>query len=288
MKKIIYFNPSDYRILFLLEASIRAGYKPIYGYNFQEIWEADEIILLNIDPKKELEKQGIHPDLAICLKFKLINFQAWLDFPGDLDKNNLSVQNILRYFSPQMEIDSLDLKNSNRWIEKPNLSRYAKALHAAQVISNNKDDVTEYAELLISIAQSLIEQKNHVNIDTFCMQHQRVLDATDHCFGKINTKHNVLKLPGREIAYAYLDQVSDYLDLASLRKKCLQNFPFLTIIQYRQLGKEYNWFISKKELNVQTVFQLPASDNNYEILIEYPHNLMHQHLKKVIEGITRI
>jgi hypothetical protein len=287
MEKIIIFNPSDYRILFLLSAAIKADYTPTLAHELEHLWNAEEIIILNINPNEELAKANLHPDLDILLHCKSDKIQAWLNFPGELDSKNFSVQNILKYFSPQMEIDSLDLGDQKKWPDNPKIARYGKALRAAKVIAINKKNLTEYNELLLSNAYSLAEGRSNVSVDTFHVQYKRVLAVTEYCFNKISTKQQLIYLPQREIAFGYLDTVSDYLDFATLREKCLNNYPFLTIIQYRQEGKEYNWFLSKKQLNIRTIFQLPETDNEHEILIEYPHKKMIQYLQNSIEGISK-
>jgi hypothetical protein len=287
MEKIVIFNPSDYRTLFLLAAIIKAGYTPTYAHNLGPLWEVEEIILLNINPNEKLEKLGLHPDLDLLLYRKSKDIKAWLNFPGELDANNPSVQNILRHFSPQMEIDSFVLGDETKWPKKPAVARYGQALHTAKVISSNKNHMTEYRELLVSAAYSLATGNANITIDSFQVQYQRVLDTTEYCFERISTKESFINLPGKEIAFGYLDTASNYLDMAALRKQCLRHYPFLTIIQYRQHGKEYNWFLSKKQLNIKIVFQLISTENNYEMLIECPHGKMREHLQKSIEGITK-
>lgn len=288
MNKIIICNPSDYRILFLLSAAIKAGYTPTYGNKIEPLWEAEEIIFLNIDPKVEPEKLGLHPDLDILIQYKVANIKAWLQYPGELDSSNYFVRNILKYFNPQRNIDSLDLNNPDKWERNVYAARYGKALYASKVVCLNKGDMTQHQALLIDVAHSLARKERNRDIDTLLIQYQRIIQTTEDYFQKISSKQNTLSLPGKEIAFGYLDQVSNYLDFSSLRKKCLSNYPFLTIIQYRQEGKEYTWFLSQKQLNVKIIFQLPSIESNYEVLIEYPHNKMILHLQDSIEGISKI
>lgn len=286
-KKIIICNPSDYRILFLLAAAIKAGYQPSYGRQLESLWEAEEIIFLNIDPKVEPEKFGLHPDLDIFVQFKAANIKAWLQYPGEFDSCNDSVQNILKHFPAQTNIDSLDLNNPNKWERNVYTARYGKALYASKVVCLNKGDMTQHQALLIDVAHSLAEKENNLDIDTMLIQYQRVLVTTEHCFNKISKKQDLINLPGKEIAFGYLDNVSNYLDFSALRKKCLNDYPYLTIIQYRQEGKEYTWLLSR-QLNIKKVFQLPKTESDYEILIEYSHKKMLKHLQKLIEGISKI
>jgi hypothetical protein len=288
MKKIIIFNPSDQRIIFLLAAAIKAGYTPTDGYKLEPLWEAEEIIFLNIDPNTGLIKLGANPDFDIFIDFKLNNIKAWLNFPGELDSSNPSVQNILKHFSLQMEINSLELNNPMKLLEKPDLARYSQALYAAKVVSVNTKNMRRYYDLFINMAHSLAKEQNSLNVDSFQMQYQRVLDSTENCFRRITINQTLIHLPPKEIAFGYLDNVSNYLDFSALRERCLNDYPFLTIIQYRQRGIEYNWLMSKGQLNIQRVFELPKNENNYELLITYPHKKMLLHLKKAIEGISRI
>jgi len=293
MKKTIIFDPSDQRILFLLVAAIKAGYSPNYPQRLQHLWEAEEIILLNIDPNEELVKLRAHPDFDTFISFKLANIKAFIHFPEKpeqkkfFDRDNPSVQNILKYFSPQMEIDSLDLIDKKRWAEKPVIARLGQALRAAKVLSVNRDDMTEYQELLINTAKKLANGKKTITIDTFQIQYQRIIDTTEYCFKKVSPEQKLIALPNKEISFGYLDNVSYYLDFSLLREKCLNSYPFLTIIQYRQREREYNWFLSRGQLNLQKVLQLPTSDNKHELLIEYSHSLMRLHLQKAVEGIIK-
>lgn len=285
MKKIIIFNALDYGAIFLLAAAKRAGYTPLSASSPSRLWDngAKEIILLNIDPKRLGSSVQYHPDLGIYLKTKIGYIQGFIFFPYDYwDKNNPGINLIMEYYTSEMREIALKIYNEKEWKKDEKASRYGQALRAA-LIKGSNDSWYEYEEVLYDAIDEIRTGQNRILIDHFVDRYEKMRIVTQSAINKIelNTK---IKIPKSDVAYVYLDNISNFLDLSALRKHCLAKHPFLTVIQYRQHGKEKTWLLSNKKLAVNEFFQLGG--DKYEILLDDINQEVLKYLQKIIAEIT--
>lgn len=286
MSKIIIFNPNDYRIVFLLAAAIKAGYSASY---FQEpsVWEAQKIAFLNIKPKGE----KIHEDLETFIKLKNNKIKAWLYYPNYMSvHNSLEAKEILNHFSPAMQENARLLTDESSWDTNPLLKYHGQALKAALVISKNKGEMMEYHDAVLTSGESIAEGRGDIVLDIF-VNHYKKIQATTQSVLKSIKKAQSLTIAKIKIDIFYLDNISQYLDLSQIREKILSDYKnyedFLLIIQYRQ-KKQYNWMLTNS-LKVGRILDLGDGDHwlkvdktdRYEILIEFPHRGIINHLRQI-------
>jgi uncharacterized pyridoxamine 5'-phosphate oxidase family protein len=297
MKKIMIFNPKNYSGLLLAAAALKADYQLISSFRPSLFLEsnATEIVLLNIDPKNITDFTQCHADLSLYLKNKIQAIKAFIFSPLiEKDVLNLKLDDIIYFhylISKKLGLTDEDLYN---WeFSQNSLARYyARALHAARVKSRDAN-LDEYESLWIEILNDLDERfhgkkvsQNYL-IESYVHHYERVKEVTKQAFKKIKLDETI-KFPYRHVAFAYIDNISQYLDLAQLRKLCLETYPYLCIIQYRENDQELTWFLSNKKLQVSQFFELPKSNHDYEALINFPHNKMLEHIKRVIIEITTL
>jgi len=296
MKKIMIFNPKNYSGLILATAALKAGYTLVSSFRPLLFWDCDatEIILLNINPQTTTCDDQCHSDLSLFLNNHVKDIKATIFSPfTEKDALHQDIDDIIYYhylISKKLRLTDHDLHN---WEVSQNALTlyYVRALHAA-LIKGNHYNLDEYESLWTEIINDLDARfrgkkvSSNYLIESFNNNYQRVKDSTTQAFKKIKVNETI-KIPYRNVAFAYLDNISQYLDLAKLKKLCLDAHPYLCIIQYRQNGQELTWFLSKQKLQVDQFFELLKSDNHYEVLINFPHNQMIEHIKRVITEITK-
>ena len=281
MNKIIIYNAFDYSAVFFLAAAKKAGYIPLSACSPSKLWasESENIILCNINPTKIAFSIQYHPDVELYLIEKIKMIKA-LFFPPftEWDKKKSYLNELMAYYTPTMRKNDQDIRSGN-WDHNDQAERYAKALKTAMVKgSNNSWD--EYESVLQAAITEIANGQTSQLVNNFYYNYTRVAKASQNAIMRFKT-NKILKIPQRQIAFAYLDNVSDYLDFSYLRRHCLKTYPYLSIIQYRQYGKEYTWLISNKKLEVCQFFKLPPG-NKYEALIEASHQAVLNHLQEVI------
>lgn len=291
------FNPKNYSGLLLAAAAHKANYQLISSFRPSLFLEsnATEIVLLNIDPKNITDFTQCHADLPLYLQNNIQAIKAFIFSPLiEQDVLNLKLDDIIYFhylISKKFGLTDNDLYD---WeLSQNSLARYyACALHTARVKSRDAN-LDEYESLWIEILNDLDERfhgkkisQNYL-IESYVHHYERVKEVTKQAFKKIKLDETI-KFPYRHVAFAYIDNISQYLDLAQLRKLCLETYPYLCIIQYRENDQELTWFLSNKKLQVSQFFELPKSNHDYEALINFPHNKMLEHIKRVIIEITTL
>jgi hypothetical protein len=281
MKKIIIYNTFSYDCVFLLAAAKKAGYLPISASSPSSLWNSDveEIILCNIEPDKISSSPQYHPDIEIYLKGKIKFISGFLFTPfREWDKKNLRLNRIMSFYTAQMRKNDDDMR-SGEWQYNEEVIMYARALKTAMVIGLNTD-WSIYESLMHKVVLEISGQIPSSLIEVYSEVYDRVLETTKKAIGKLEV-NSLVQMPKRKIAFAYLDNVSDYLDFLDLRQACLDKYPYLSVIQYRSYGQEYTWLISNEMLDVSQFFKL-ESNNKYEALILAPHKAVLRHLNEVI------
>lgn len=281
MKKIIIYNAFDYSAVFFLAAAKKAGYLPLSACSPSKLWAngAEEIILCNINPTKITSSVQYHPDVELYLidKIRIISGLLFSPFT-EWDKRKSSLNELMAHYTPSMRQNDQDIRSKN-WNHNEEAQRYAKALKAAMVKGSNSS-WDEYESVLQAAINEIADGCPSPLVGNFYFHYARVMQTTENAIARLEV-NTLLKIPKRQIAFAYLDNISDYLDFSHLRRYCLKTYPYLSIIQYRQYGQEYTWFMSNKKLEVCQFFRLPPG-NKYEALISAPHKTVLHHLQEVI------
>ncbi|MDP3837026.1 MAG: hypothetical protein Q8Q67_02915 [bacterium] len=272
MKKTVAYNPSDYTIVYALAACLRAGFNLHPASNMRELWgiNSSQIILLDIDEHNpafvDLNSYQKIISNKVVSKFLLTDLYS--------NANHILRDNIYahRIWKHLLDIDDVfeniaSLKQGHP--KDISIKRYAYALHSASVKANNTDDPLFYYKTLEAIAHEIAGVKSYAEIDLLAIYRERVSETTKTAFGRISCDHKVFSIPYREVAYAYLANVSPWLDLDELKRMTKEYYPYLSILQYRANNREYTWIGSKdNRLDIRQFFDLPEKNCEYRFIEE--------------------
>lgn len=287
MKRMIIYNAYNYGTVFFLAAAKQAGYQPVSASTPSALWasNAEEIILCNVNPKLIPVSIQYHPDISLYLREKINLITDTIFYPfTEWDQKNLTLNQLMnRVYNESMRKNDRDIESGN-WQRNEEAARYARALKAAMVKGMNTN--WEIYEVIFQEAiNEIANNQTSGLIESFYELYDRVQETTDRAIARLEL-NTLIHIPKRKIAFGYLDNVSDYLDFSRLRRACLDRYPYLAIIQYRQGGKDLTWLISNKKLEVCQFFRLPQR-RKYETIIIAPHKDVLQHLQNVIAELQQ-
>ncbi len=297
METVIKFYPGEASNVFALAAALKAGYKIIPVSSMMEIWcgevedtdEVEEILLLDI-----YADNANFPDLGVYLQMQGAKIKGMTN-TQDLQSMSLNstqyqgIYRFLNYFAGQMAADARDLRRPETWSYNKVAERYGRALRAATIKAYNTANKAFYAQALMDCALEIASKKRNFQIDDLVNgylkgQNEDLAAAK----AKFSTSGHPFVLPGRTVAFAYLDNISGWLDLYTLGQEIRQLYPYLAIIQYRQNNKEYNWIISNGRVNVRQLLNLGHLEGDpYQVLIKLPHKVAAKKFGREISDLNR-
>ncbi|MCF7860501.1 hypothetical protein K9M09_02675 [Patescibacteria group bacterium] len=178
--------------------------------------------------------------------------------------------------------DAKDSLRPERWEKNKLAERYGKALSAAKIFLENQKKRDNLLQLFENAATEILSGKENFEVTKFAESFVRCVKALNEASAKLSVNEKPFIVAGRKVAYAYLDNLSPWLDLEEFKKRSLNTYPFLTILQYREDNKEYTWMGSKGIININQIFDI-KSNNPYRALIQgsYTHTIAR--LKKEAE-----
>lgn len=288
METVIKFYPSEASTVFALAAALKAGYKIVPASSMSELWSNDE------PENKERAYFAISPEEIILLDIYANNptfpdLDIYLKMQGSKIKGAISTQDIqslsvkpvkyegifrfLNYFAGQMAADARDLRREETWSYNQVAKRYGIALRAANIKAYNTAKQSFYAQALMDCALEIATKKRNFQVDDLVSGYFKGKgEDLAAAKAKFSTSGHPFVLPGRTVAFAYLDNISVWLDLYKLGQEVRQLYPYLAIIQYRQNNKEYNWILSNGQVNVRQLINLGHLEGDaYQILVKLPH-----------------
>lgn len=302
METVIKFYPGEASNVFALAAALKAGYKIIPVPSMMEIWcgeveksfsekiiNLEEILLLDI-----YADNPDFPDLDIYLKMQgpkikgITNTQDLQSMSLDSTKYQ-GIYRFLNYFAGQMAADARDLRREQTWLHNKVAERYGRALRAATIKSYNTANKAFYAQALMDCALEIASKKRNFQIDDLVNGYLKGKNEDlAAAKAKFSTSGHPFVLPGRTVAFAYLDNISGWLDLYSLGQEIRQLYPYLAIIQYRKNNKEYNWIISNGQVNVRQLLNLGHLEGDaYQVLVKLPHKVANKKFGREISDLNR-
>jgi hypothetical protein len=301
METVIKFYPGEASNVFALAAALKAGYKIIPVPSMMEIWSgeveksfsektnnSEEILLLDI-----YADNPNFPDLDIYLKMQGPKIKG-ITNTQDLQSMSLSstkyqgIYRFLNYFAGQMAADARDLRREQTWLHNKVAERYGRALRAATIKAYNTANKSFYGQALIDCALEIASKKRNSQVDDLVNGYLKGKNedlATAKA--KFSTSGHPFVLPSRTVAFAYLDNISGWLDLYTLGQEIRRLYPYLAIIQYRKNNKEYNWIISDGQVNVRQLLNLGHLEGDaYQVLIKLPHKVATKKFSREISDLN--
>lgn len=281
---VIYF-PGDDSIIFALAAALEAGYNIHPAIQMNELWdiESEKIILLNIESNEtKFVDLGLYLNLQqsrICGTVKLDD----LYFAADENKFNSKeislIWKILKrnkcYINDAILMQAEYSENTDIRIK-----RYTSALRASLVKATNTRDMLFYYKTLENIAREIQTKRDNLEIDILARYNWKMINATNEALERISFDHAFM-IPNRNVAYAYLSNISPWLDMYNLKQQALEKFGYLIILQYRLHNEDYTW-IGSQQIDVRQFFDLPRKGDQHEILLIGSHQYISRLIKKRI------
>ncbi len=298
------FYPGEASNVFALAAALKAGYKIVPASSMSELWSnepeersyfatgkfsPEEIILLDIYPN-----DPSFSDLDIYLKMQrgkikgTINAQEIQDLSPTLGLTKYKgIYRFLNYFDKHMAADARDLRREETWTYNQVAKRYGLALRAANIKAYNTAKQSFYAQALMDCALEIATKKRNFQVDDLVSGYFKGKgEDLAAAKAKFSTSGHPFVLPGRTVAFTYLDNISGWLDLYKLGQEVRQLYPYLAIIQYRKDNKEYNWIISNGKVNVRQLLNLGHLEGDaYQVLIKLPHKVANKDLGRAIADL---
>lgn len=258
MKKTVAYFPGDYTIVYALAACLRAGFNLHPAANMQDLWgiNTPHIILLDID-----NANPAFTDLNTYQELMSTKILGRI-LLADLRSGNQVLHD--NFYTRRIWKHAFDIDDFFESITSSKTdSRHARALHAASVKARNTGDPEFYTKTLETIAHEIAGFTKFTEIDLLAIFCERVSETTKATFERISCDHKVFDIPNREVAYAYLANISPWLDLDEIKRMAKERYPYLCILQYRANDQEYTWLAtSGSRLNIRQFFDLPS--NNIE------------------------
>ncbi|PKM88519.1 hypothetical protein CVU83_01625 [Candidatus Falkowbacteria bacterium HGW-Falkowbacteria-2] len=270
MKTTVAYFPGDYTIVYALAACLKAGFELHPASNMHELWDINsrQIVLLDIDSENpafadfESYREYMRPKIISCLSLADLYESA----TQKLNNNKVALQ----IWKQLIDIDDVfksivSLKKG--YLKDITIKRFAYALRSASIKASNTNDQLFYYKTLENIAAEIADLNSNSEIDILAIYCERVNDTTKAAFKRITCNHSIFTIPYREVAYAYLANISPWLDLDELKKMAKEHYPYLSILQYRANDKEYTWIGSKyNQLDIRQFFDLPRKVCEYQYL----------------------
>ena len=281
---VIYF-PGDDSIIFALAAALEAGYNIHPVIQMDELWdiESEKIILLNIENNKSK-----FVDLELFLNLQKPRICGTTDlqklyFAGSENKFNsreiAMIWKILKrnkcYINDAILMRAEYSENTDIRIQ-----RYASALRASLVKATNTRDMLFYYKTIENIAREIQSKKDNLEIDILARYSWKMNNITNEALERISFDH-MFMIPNRNVAYAYLSNISPWLDIYSLKQQALKKFGYLIILQYRLHNEDYTW-IGSEQIDVRQFFDLPRKGDQHDILLIGGHQYISRLIKKRI------
>jgi len=174
-----------------------------------------------------------------------------------------------------------DIANPKSWAKNKIAARYGKALGAAKIFMAAKDKQTSLSQLFENAAMEVLSGKENHNVSMFEQNFEKCETALSNAHAKLKISAKPFNIAKRKIAFAYLSNLSPWLDLERFQEEALSAYPFLVVIQYKKDEEEYTWIASKGKLNVRKIFDIRRDHaNQYKALIRGSHAVMIRLLKE--------
>lgn len=271
--------------VFFLAAAKKSGYTLISASTPSALWDSDatEIILCDIDPKVIGGSILYHPDIGIYLEKNISLIVSIVSYPYiSWDRKNVALDYLMSQVYNKKMRQNAEYLASGYWHKNELASRYARALQSAMVKALNTN-WTIYEAVYQAVINELASQRTSVLVEEYYELYDQVQEVTNRAISRFQT-NSLVRIPKRRVAFAYLDTISDYLDINAIRSFCLKHYPYLSIIQYKLGAKNVTWLLSNKKLNLRQFFQLPLG-NTYEAIINAPHKETLQYLRGVVSEL---
>jgi hypothetical protein len=266
-RKILFlYQPSSPGVAFIIAACKISGLTIKPMLKMSDLWDAwaeyDEIVLIHTKV-----------DISIFDAWELFLDLAISSIPSYMNPLDLQAEDEYPQTQTVLEImkqtgllkNAQDSQNPEKWKGNKIAARYGKALKTAKIFLDNQDNPTALSRLFEDAAIEILYGKENKEITTFEKSISRCNEALKNALNKINLKNY-------NIAYAYLDNLSPWLDLSELQKEIFKLHGFLSILQYRKNNKELTWIGSNGKFNINEIFNIKNNKKSpYAILIEGPH-----------------
>ncbi|MBN2884906.1 hypothetical protein JXE04_03200 [Patescibacteria group bacterium] len=263
---------SNPNVVFIMAACKALGLeiKPLLKMsNLWDAWtEYDEMVLISSRIDLSIfEDWFIFLDLAINSIPSSINPLEIQD-----DDSHVETQKVLNFMKETGFLKhAQDMQNPEKWKENRLAARYGKSLAVATTFFENQNNLTGLWQLFEDAAIEILYGKENKEITTFNHSESRCSDALENALKKVNFETLPL-IANEKVAYAYLDNVSPWLNLRKFQKEVLRLNEVLFVLQYRKNNEELTWIGSNNKLNINKIFGIKNNEESpYEALIKRSH-----------------
>lgn len=280
----VLYDISEDNIIFALAACLREGYQITPIFSTADLWDHGEnLILLNI-----LEHTSA--DIQLFRAMKKLHIKGEID-TRDLNniyfkttyQNHAEILKIVKFMNlPINLMTAQNLGDKAAWTSDQYAGRYGPALKAARVKALNTNDQKFLQTTIFFIAKEIYTHQKDRDIDNLVDWYQKTKKTTAEAWKKIKINTTLFNFP--DIAFAYLDEISPWLDLEAIKKDALASFKVLTVLQYRQDKQEYTWIGSQLPA-AQDIFFLKNKGDYFETTITAPHSEVIRNIQLSIKGM---
>lgn len=268
-KTVFLYDPNEINSIFLLSVIKKLGFQI---WPIEKLWQ---IIISDYSPIFVI--LGPHhqnlPDIKMYLWILGNKVRGFINpFNIQKDDANPDIQLVLAELANKSMLKNTeDMSHSENWGKNLMAARYGMALSAAKISLKNNDKLSRLELLIERAIVEINSGKQDYEISNYEKNYENCVLALIEAKSKIKTDNSPVKLGREEIAYGYIDNISQWLDITKLQQDIITLHPFLSIIQYRNNNKEYT-FVGSGTINVNLIFDIKNNDKSpYSAILQGSH-----------------
>jgi hypothetical protein len=285
-KKIFLYDPNEINAIFILATIKKIGFEiaPFNGAESLLKWILDDYSIVLIMSNKAFKLSPVLLTYTRIFSYKICGLINPLNIKKtDPDPDIMLVLKKLRKNGGI--VNTKDIMVPEAWENNSMASRYGRSLQAAKIFLKNTNAEEELVGVIKEAVNEINKKEQGYQISMYADNYDRCRSTLTESKERVKYKCPV-KLGDKKIAYAYLDNISLWLDLEKLKNDLVVLHPFIVILQYKLKSANYTW-VGSNNTDVGLIFNIRNKKNPYSITLKGDHKKIINFLKTEAKSLSK-